>query len=86
MDNIDKAIEQAKKYRPGKLKIFTFSFKGLYLGGDVTVVAYTEADAREVAIQQMREDKHDHNENTLELAGITEIRQGAVVQFNNGDY
>lgn len=71
------------------MKLFTFSFKGISLGGEIVVAAGSEATARKKALLHLE----THNtaegaEETLELDNVAPFpaRGPVVVHFSNGDY
>lgn len=67
-----------------KFKIYSFSFKGMFLGGNVIVVSVSEGQARKHA--RKRIDDMGFPEKEMHLDEICEIKEGSIPYEYNGDY
>lgn len=62
--------------------IYTFHFKGCYLGATAIVVAKTEEEARDAVYRDCQIGHHV----VLNLDSIQKIENNTVVYYDNGDY
>lgn len=67
-----------------ELSIYEFSYKGIWLGGHILIIASSEENATEVAKQKVVE--QDLNPDTLILMRTKEIKEGYIIYNDNGDY
>jgi beta-lactam-binding protein with PASTA domain len=67
-----------------KFKVYQFDFKGLWLGGEIHVVAESQERAEIEAKAHVKES--GYKPETVELKETEEIREGKVIYFYDGDY
>jgi len=72
------------------MKLYTFNFPGLALGGVVKIIAGNEAAARRLAIKEIVNDKSFYSaipDEQIELVFVQDAPPRAfVVHYDNGDY
>lgn len=62
---------------------YQFSFKGLWIGGNIIVVAHSQEDAERLAREQVNSE-FPNDEITLEY--INTLNEPKVIYYDNGDY
>ncbi len=71
------------------MKIFSFGFEGIWLGGKAVVLAENEAKARELVTQRIQEEFLNQTagqQRSLTLKAVFNLDEPQLVYFDNGDY
>lgn len=69
------------------MKIYDFRFKGLWMGGEIIIVAKTEEDALRIATEHINKDQDlsEEQKKDLRLLETHEIEE-KIILYYNGDY